>query len=159
HFHELERLLQVVLAAVDGGEELEVLQDRQVGVQRGGLRHIAHAGQHTKVGHSAPQHGHGACVWPDQTDEAANQRRLARAVGTEKSEHLSPTDPQPHAIQCPKATETLCHSVHFDGETVIVPHLSSSGFIARTQVSASAVTASSIGTSNPSSRSVTERAI
>src|SRR2546428_615245 len=99
-----------------GGEELEILLNRQAGIEGGRLGHVADVSKVVDVRHPAPEHGDFARVRSHQSDDRADQRRLAGAIGAEKPVDLAGPHPQCHAIERMQTAELLPHAFYGDGE-------------------------------------------
>lgn len=95
--------------AEQGGEEIEILLDRQVRIKRKPAGHVAHARADRKiVVHDVEPIDRGrTAVGGEQRGEQAEQRCFARTVGADQSEQLAFPDGKRHRIECLHPTETL----------------------------------------------------
>jgi hypothetical protein len=105
-------------ASVQAGEALQVLPAGEVGVEAGRLDEAGDAPEHggPVAVPGAAEDAQGAGVGPDQAEEHAQERRLARAVGAEDAVDLPGRDPDRDAVDGAHGPEGLHDAVGFDGE-------------------------------------------
>src|SRR4029077_18618189 len=116
------------------------------------LGHIADVAEHSDVGHALPEDGDRPAVSLEKADEVTDQRRLAGTVGPEQAVDLAPADVNRHAVEGFEPTERLGDVVDLD-RISLAHRLPPCGAIARSHACASSVTACSLSTSRPSTRS------
>ena len=97
------------------GEEVEVLLDREVGVEREPPGHVTHPpADFAVLPHDvAAIDRRRASVGVYQRREQAEQRGFARAVGTDQSEQLAPRDFECHAVERRQRAVMLGQTVRF----------------------------------------------
>jgi hypothetical protein len=110
--------------AVGAGEEGQVLADREVGIEREALRHVADAlAQALGLGGDVdPGHPGASLRGRREPAQHADQGGLAGAVGPEQAEDLAPPDGQRDLIDGKEAAETARQAVAFDGRPRSIGH-------------------------------------
>src|SRR5690606_35085899 len=91
-----------------------VLANGQVFIQRNVLRHIADARHHALVRHGAAKHANRARFRPQQSDDRAEQRRLARAIGAEQPIRDAALHLKRKAAKGMDVPKMLVQIAHFD---------------------------------------------
>ena len=102
--------------AVDAGDEVEVLADRQVFPEREALRHVADAALDLAalLADVVAEAGAGAGVRRQQPAHDADRGRLAAAVGAEEAEDLAALDLQRQVVDDVLVAEALVQPAHVD---------------------------------------------
>ena len=103
--------------------EDQVLPDRQLGIEREALRHVAHpppGGEVLALDLSAEQPGL-SFARRQQARQHLHGRRLAAAVGAEEAEDLAPLDPEAHPIDSDEIAEATGQAPRLDGRLVRHP--------------------------------------
>src|SRR6266850_2014391 len=137
---QLQNFVDVAVGPADGGEEPQVLLDRQVRVKSGGLGHVADTAEDVEIGHRLTEHCHRSGVGGDQAHDRPDERRLPGAVWPEQTVDLALSHSESHAVQRLQGAKRFDY-VGYINRVRLVHALSSSGSIDRSQPSASSVTA------------------
>ena len=103
--------------AVDAGDEVEVLADREVLPEREALRHVADAPLDLAalLDDVVAEAGAGAGVGRQQPAYDADRGRLAAAVGPEEAEDLAAPDLQRQVVDDMLVAEALVQPANIDG--------------------------------------------
>ena len=106
----------VAAQAVGAGEELEVLGDRELSVEREFLGDVADAlpGRGASVAQVNSRHAQRAAAGREQAAQHPKRRRLPRSVGTEQTENLSPMDFKADMIDRRESPEAPDQVVYLD---------------------------------------------
>src|SRR5207245_4455643 len=96
--------------------ELDVLGDREPGVQRSRLGHVADISKVVDVGHAAPEHGDTAGIGCYEADDRPDQSSLACAVGPQQAVDLASPDAEVHACKREQAAEALRQTLDVNSE-------------------------------------------
>ena len=113
--------LDSIISLIDGrtkqrGEELQVLLNGQILIEREPTRHIAHTAPHLPhLCHHVETIHHGRTpIGKEQRTKDAEHRCLSRTVRTDKAEHLALTHAERHLIECLHLTVTLRYLIYLD---------------------------------------------
>src|SRR5450759_934155 len=98
-------------------EELQVLGDAEVGIERESTRHVAHARANRPqvFDDIQAEHGRGAPVGDKKRRQDAKERRLAGAIGSDEPEQLALADIERDVVECLDRRERLTERTNLDG--------------------------------------------
>jgi len=115
--------------------EVEILEDREILVEREALCHVADGGAQPLdvAGHLEPEQPGSAGGGQQQTEQHPQKSRFAGAVGSKEAEDLAAVDVEVHAVDRRFGAEEARQPARLDHDRARSSHLRASSFVPETR--------------------------